>query len=342
MFRKSFLAFPQIFWGYFGEHLVLALSLLLKKYQSHFTISLTEFAHTLQRVSLANTDHDVQDLALTIHPTTGRNMNQTDPAPQTPSSNWRLQWSMFNYGATIQFKEWIAPATLETFRGRDVLECGCGGRDHTFMVADLARTLTAVDLNTAELARSRNKQYTNIEFVEADLATMNLGRCFDVAFCVGVIHHTDNPTRTFENIYRHLKPGGALIIYGYAAEGNWPMRLIVEPTRRILIRHLPRWLVLIISIMLTAALYPIVHTLYRLPIANKLPYYQFFFSFRKFEWRRNLLDTYDKLSAPQQQFLTRQVCDSWMTSERFEAPSISIRHHLGVCWSLVGIKSAAH
>ena len=66
-------------------------------------------------------------------------MNQTDPAPQTPSSNWRLQWSMFNYDATIQFKEWIAPATLETFRGRDVLECGCGGGDHTFMVADLAR-----------------------------------------------------------------------------------------------------------------------------------------------------------------------------------------------------------
>ena len=99
---------------------------------------------------------------------------------------------------------------------------------------------------------------------------------------------------------------------------------------------------LIISIMLTAALYPIVHTLYQLPIANKLPYYQFFFSFQKFEWRRNIRDSYDKLNAPQQQYLTRQMCDSWMTSERFEAASTSIRHHLVVCWDLVGIKSAAH
>lgn len=272
-------------------------------------------------------------------------MTDTSPPPltqQPKTIEWHQQWLSFANDADFQFHEWIAPATLETFRGQDVLECGCGGGDHTFLVAEVARTVTAVDLNTAGLARSRNLQFTNIEFVEADLATMNLGRAFDVAFCVGVIHHTDNPTQTFENIYRHLKPGGTMIIYGYAAEGNWPMRFIVEPTRRILIRHLPRGLVLIFSAILTAAMYPIVHTLYRLPIATQLPYYKFFFGFRKLWWRKNLLDTYDKLNAPQQHFLTREVCESWITHERFESASISVRHHMAVCWSLVGIKSAAH
>ena len=265
------------------------------------------------------------------------------PLTQQPKTiEWHQQWVSFANDADFQFHEWIAPATLETFRGQDVLECGCGGGDHTRLVAEVARTVTAVDLNTAGLARSRNLQFTNIEFVEADLATMNLGRAFDVAFCVGVIHHTDNPTQTFENIYRHLKPGGTMIIYGYAAEGNWPMRFIVEPTRRILIRHLPRGLVLIFSAILTAAMYPIVHTLYRLPIATQLPYYKFFFGFRKLWWRKNLLDTYDKLNAPQQHFLTREVCESWITHERFESASISVRHHMAVCWSLVGIKRAAH
>ncbi len=162
------------------------------------------------------------------------------PLTQKKTIEWHSQWLRSGNDADFQFHEWIAPATLETFLGRDVLECGCGGGYHTFMVADLARTPTAVDLNTAELARSRNKKYTNIEFVEADLPTMNLGRYFDVAFCVGVIHHTNNPTRTFETIYRHLKPGGTLIIYSYTSEGNWPMRLVVGPARRILIRHLPR------------------------------------------------------------------------------------------------------
>ena len=80
------------------------------------------------------------------------------------------------------------------------------------LVAAIARTVTAVDLNTATLARNRMKDFTNVKFVEADLVRMNLRHKFDVAFCVGVIHHTDNPTRTFENIYRHLKPGGTIII----------------------------------------------------------------------------------------------------------------------------------
>ena len=88
------------------------------------------------------------------------------------------------------------------------------------LVAAIGRTVTAVDLNTATLARNRVKDFTNVEFVEADLASMSLGQKLAVAFCVGVSHHTDNPTRTFENIYRHLKPGGTIIIDGYVSEGN--------------------------------------------------------------------------------------------------------------------------
>ena len=263
------------------------------------------------------------------------------PPSQQITTEWLSQWTQFSNDAEFQFSAWIAPATLETFRDQNVLECGCGGGDHTLLVAAIARTVTAVDLNTATLARNRMKDFTNVKFVEADLASMTLGQKFDVVFCVGVIHHTDNPTRTFENIYRHLKPGGTMIIYGYAAEGNWPMRFLVEPARRIFVRHLPRWLVYVISVLVTAAMYPVVHTLYRLPIANQLPYYKFFFDFRKLWWRKNLLDTYDKLNAPQQHFLTRKICDTWMTGKRFAQHSISVRHHLGVCWSMYGIKSAA-
>ncbi len=61
------------------------------------------------------------------------------PLTQKKTIEWHSQWLRFGNDADFQFHEWIAPATLETFRGRDVLECGCGGGDHTFMVADLAR-----------------------------------------------------------------------------------------------------------------------------------------------------------------------------------------------------------
>ena len=92
------------------------------------------------------------------------------PLTQQPKTiEWHQQWVSFANDADFQFHECIAPATLETFRGKNVLECGCGGGNHTFLVAEVARTVTAVDLNTASLARGRNLQFTNIEFKERPL-----------------------------------------------------------------------------------------------------------------------------------------------------------------------------
>src|SRR5262245_36588876 len=101
---------------------------------------------------------------------------RTSPRP----SEWLEQWSMFRDDERFLFEEWIAPRTLEDVRGKDVLEGGCGGGQHTAMLAAVAGSVTAVDLNTADLARERNAGCSNVTFVEADLATMDLGHQFDV------------------------------------------------------------------------------------------------------------------------------------------------------------------
>src|SRR5687767_9482620 len=115
---------------------------------------------------------------------------------------------MFEDHERFLFEDWIHPATLSDFSGKDVLECGCGGGQHTSLVATYARSVTAVDLNTSDIARQRNQGLSNVTFIEADIATMNLGQQYDVVFCIGVIHHTDDPDATFTNIYRHCKLGG--------------------------------------------------------------------------------------------------------------------------------------
>lgn len=161
-------------------------------------------------------------------------MGESGMNPHQPKSDeWLTQWTMFSDEERFLFEEWIAPATIENFRGKDVLECGCGGGQHTRIVAEVAASVTAVDLNTAELARQRNSGMTNVTFVDADLAAMDLGRQFDVVFCIGVIHHTDDPDRTFANISHHLKPGGRIIVWTYSAEGNALVRWLVEPARKI-------------------------------------------------------------------------------------------------------------
>jgi len=257
-------------------------------------------------------------------------------ARKTPE--WRAQWSMFEDHERFLFDDWIAPVSLADLAGKHVLEAGCGGGQHTAILAPVAATVTAVDLNTADLARQRNRAFANVSFVEDDIATMQLGRGFDAVLCIGVIHHTDDPDRTFENLYRHLKPGGRMVIWTYSAEGNALVRYGIEPLRKLLFRHLPKPWLAGISTLFTASLYAPVQTVYRLPFLRFLPYYAYFQNFRRLSFRRNVLNVFDKLNAPQTRFTTRAKCSEWFTPGRFEPGSISIRPYAGVSYSLTGVR----
>ena len=254
---------------------------------------------------------------------------------QAKSSEWHAQWSLFEDDERFLFEEWIRPFTIAGFRGQSALEVGCGGGQHTCYVAEVAQSVTAVDLNTVEIARERTRRFSNVELVEADIASLDLGRTFDVVFCVGVIHHTDDPDRTFEGLYRHCRPGGTVIVWTYSAEGNALMRFIVEPLRKYVLRHLPRRVVYGFSSLLTAALYPAVHTVYRIEALRFLPYFEYFRNFRRLSFDRNRLNIFDKLNAPQTRFTTATTCRRWLDPRRFDPASLSIRRYAGVSYSLV-------
>jgi SAM-dependent methyltransferase len=167
---------------------------------------------------------------------------------------------------------------------------------------------------------------------------MDLGRQFDVVVCVGVIHHTDDPDRTFANLLRHCAPGGRVIVWTYSAEGNGPVRWLVEPVRKIFLRHLPRTWLVRLSQVITAGLYPIVFGPYRIQALRGLPYFEYFANFRRLSFERNVLNVFDKLNAPQTRFTTRATCSRWFNPSDFEARSISIRPYAGVSYSLSGVK----
>ena len=268
-------------------------------------------------------------------------MTSPAPARQSKQDEWKAQWSIFQDDERFLFEEWIAPRTLEDFRGKSVLECGCGGGQHTGFVAPVAASVTAVDLNAADVARARNAGFSNVRFVDADIATMDLGQQFDVVFCIGVIHHTDDPDRTFASIYRHCKPGGLVIVWTYAAEGNAPVRYLVEPMRKHVLRHLPRTMLVRLSAAITAALYPLVYTVYVPRFMAFLPYHEYFANFRRLGFRRNVLNVFDKLNAPQTHFTTRDRCHRWFNPRSFDEASISIRRYAGVSYSLSGVKRTA-
>jgi SAM-dependent methyltransferase len=262
----------------------------------------------------------------------------SETSAQAKTREWHDQWSRFEDRAEFLFHEWIAPVQLADLAGLEVLEAGCGGGQHTALLARVAAHVTAVDLNTADLAQAANAARRNVTVLEADLATMALERSFDAVVCIGVIHHTDDPDRSFANLYAHTRPGGRLIVWCYSAEGNALVRFGVEPLRKWVLRHLPRAVLVGLSWLATAALWPLAHTVYRLPFLRFLPYFEYLANFRRLRFGRNVLNVFDKLNAPQTHFLSRAQVEAWFDPERFEPGSVSIRHYAGVSYSASGIR----
>ncbi len=255
---------------------------------------------------------------------------------QKKHQEWHEQWSLFQDDELFLFRDWIYPNTLEDFKNKEVLECGCGGGQHTFFIAPYARSITAVDLNTIDIAMERNKKFDNVRFVEADIATMDLNRKFDIVFSIGVVHHTDNPDRAVENLKRHVKPGGKLILWVYSKEGNLLVRCLVEPIRKIFLKHIiSNKKLLTLCKIITALLYIPFYSIYMLHL-RFLPYYEYSENFRKLSFYRNNLNVFDKLNAPQVDFISKDRIERWFDESEFE--NIHIRFYKGVSWSGSGTK----
>jgi len=252
---------------------------------------------------------------------------------QQKQIEWRQQWSMFCDEEIFLFKDWIYPNLLEDFKGKEVLECGCGGGQHTSFIAPFAKEVIALDLNTEDIASERNKAFSNITFLKADIAKIDLKRQFDIVFSIGVVHHTDNPDKTVDNLKRHVKKGGRFILWVYSKEGNFMVENIVEPLRKAFLKSLSRKNLLVLSKIVTFLMYLSVYSLYKLPL-KILPYYEYFGNFRKLSFKRNVLNVFDKLNAPQVQFISRERIAKWVSAAEFE--DIHISSYKGVSWRVSG------
>jgi SAM-dependent methyltransferase len=248
---------------------------------------------------------------------------------QTRQDEWHYQWANYETTTDFLFYEWIYPRTLEDFRGRRVLDAGCGPGHHVRLVASVAASVVGVDLNTSDLAQEKLAGLENVTIAQGDIAVYQPETPVDVVYCVGVIHHTDDPDRTFENLKRMCRAGGLLIVWCYSREGNELVWRFVEPLRKHILRRMSRRAVAAISDVITALMYPIVFTVYRLPLPM-LPFYEYFQDFRRMSFRRNMLNVFDKLNAPQTDFIARERIERWFNAEDFE--DVSITSYRGVSW----------
>src|SRR5271154_771228 len=114
-------------------------------------------------------------------------------------------------------------AEFEKWRGKKVLEIGCGIGTDTINFARAGAQVTTVDLSdkSMELARKRAAVFgveDRIDFRPGNaeqLSTFVPEQKFDLIYSFGVIHHTPHPEAVMEELRKYAHPGTTLKIMVY-------------------------------------------------------------------------------------------------------------------------------
>lgn len=106
------------------------------------------------------------------------------------------------------------------YRGKDVLDAGCGHGRYLQAFADLGATAVGVDVGEGPLLARVPLDDPRIHVVQGDVLRLPFrDASFDLAFCDGVLHHTPDPERGFRELARVVRPGGAIYVWLYPREG---------------------------------------------------------------------------------------------------------------------------
>ncbi|MEP7309708.1 MAG: class I SAM-dependent methyltransferase [Acidobacteriota bacterium] len=138
-------------------------------------------------------------------------------------------------------------ADFDRWRGKRVLEIGCGIGTDTVNFARAGAQVTAIDLSdqSAALARQRLEVYglggrATIHIGNAEeLPDILPPQTFDLVYSFGVIHHSPHPRRIVEHLRQYMTPASELRLMVYSRvsyklfwimkeEGIWDMSRIDE------------------------------------------------------------------------------------------------------------------
>ena len=273
--------------------------------------------------------------------------------PATPETRRTVDqfgksWKIFDHVEPYheaQFLEWISPLGKDDFRGSEVFEAGCGKGRHTVIVSSFGpRRLVSADLSEAVfIAAEKTKGDPGVSLLRTDLKKLPVAdEAFDVVFCVGVLHHLDRPSEGLNELWRILKPGGKLLLWVYAREGNgWIVRFL-DPVRKAVTSKIPARILRILAFPLTALLFILLKTLYG-PLGSWgrresfLPYSSYLGSISPFPFREIDNIVVDHLCPGVAYYLSRADLENMFRP--LGPSSLQFRWHHKNSWTVLASKS---
>ena len=255
---------------------------------------------------------------------------------------WK-KFAVIDHHYKKNFLDEIFPLDYRTFfKGKTVLDAGTGIGIPCYCIAEHgAKEVFAVDITESiRIAYENTKEFNNICVAQADIYKMPFKRnSFDVVVCVAVLQHLPNPWEAFDELLSFVKPGGTLILWVYANEGNNFVRFFVEPFRKWFTRKLPVQFVLGLSYILGAIFQLVAQWFYK-PL-NKinmtwLPLNDYIIYRTNYDYKMNTHMIFDQLLAPTSYLFSKKEIEEMFNRQNINLTTL--RHHNSNSWTAIGNK----
>ena len=169
-------------------------------------------------------------------------MNEADTKNISGSPDrFGYQWARYSKilpESRAQLERWLGSTPLSSFKEKTVLDVGCGmGRNPYWIAKEGAKRVVAIDFDDESLdaARRNLSECSNVEVKKIsvyDLSAETTGT-FDCVTCIGVLHHLGDPKEALRKMWACVAPGGDLILWCYASEGNRMLVPVIQTLRAV-------------------------------------------------------------------------------------------------------------
>lgn len=107
---------------------------------------------------------------------------------------------------------------LEAKIGERILDLGCGSGQLTSEISNYTDKVIGID-SSKEMIEASREMFQSLEFYQMDAASFEFDKAFDAIFSNAVLHWVKNQKTASQNMYRHLKTGGRLVVE-FGGAGN--------------------------------------------------------------------------------------------------------------------------
>jgi len=238
---------------------------------------------------------------------------------ETYAASFGLEWNLFStvqldsINGTQQSDQMLHASTgwtADDYAGRLVLDAGVGSGRFAEIAAAYGAEVVGVDLSSAVEAAYRNVgRLDNVHVIQADIFALPFrAGTFDLAYSIGVLHHTPDPAGAFSRVAATVKPRGGFGVYLY---DRYSIGRYSSDAIRVVTTRLPFRVTLALCTLAVPYYY-----LCRLPFLGKLLQLACPISMHP-DWRSRWLDTFDWYSPAYQWKLVYPEVSRWFRENGF-------------------------